>query len=78
MTGSWDLDIKVGDRVRRGPDWCWYDQGKGTKGTCTEVRDFNDAMPLRFRVRWDNGYTESYGDKDGFDIIKDVWEQEDL
>lgn len=54
--------LEVGQRVKRGPGWCWGDQGEGTDGT---IVGFYPAHPinsniLNASVKWDNGLYEGY------------------
>ena len=51
--------FKKGDRVRKGPDWCWGDQdGNVNKGTVTEIRTGGNTGWAM--VRWDNGDSHTY------------------
>ena len=61
------VEWKVGDRVKRGPDWKWGNQGGGTEGAVIEVRRGANVL---VRVKWDNGETFYYlGDTRG---IRDI------
>lgn len=54
--------LEVGQRVKRGPGWCWGDQGGGTDG---DIVGFYPVQPdgngdLNAIVKWDNGLHENY------------------
>ncbi|MEZ4366000.1 MAG: hypothetical protein R2939_06890 [Kofleriaceae bacterium] len=57
--------IAVGDRVVRGRDWKWGDQGSGTTGTVTEI-GADDWV----QVTWDDGHENSYrwGNEGAYDL----------
>ena len=59
------LEMTVGTRVTRGPDWKWGDQDGGGAGTVTEVKSTGVC-----RVEWDAGVTNSYrwGAEDACDL----------
>ena len=48
--------LKIGDRVKRGPDWEWGIQDGGAEGVVSERLDSDGWV----KVRWDNGFTEKY------------------
>ena len=61
------MEVQVGLRVVRGPDWGWGDQdgGEGHVGTVVEVREEpaseEQGVPLRsVTVQWDCGERGSY------------------
>lgn len=55
----------VGKKVKRGPDWMWGDQGRGTQGTITKVIGQGWV-----KVIWDNGDRNQY--RFGFNNAHDV------
>ena len=59
------LQLLVGTRVVRGPDWKWggQDGGEGHLGT---VRKFNSSREVV--VLWDNGTSANYRCRGSFDI----------
>ena len=52
--------LKVGDRVKRGPDWRWkkqdYNNGSQGEGIVTEIR----SSTYSIKVEWDGGYLDNY------------------
>lgn len=48
--------LHVGDRVVRGPDWQWHDQGGGSTGTVTSANPGQTWV----NVAWDNGENNAY------------------
>ena len=58
VTGSAAGELRVGDRVRRGPDWKWDEQdgGSGRLGTVTRAPTSSEWA----RVEWDAGDTNTY------------------
>ena len=61
--------IKVGDRVRPGPDWKWCNQNGGGEGVVTAIDD-DQENPLWAEVEWDKGKIDDYrwGEKGKFDL----------
>lgn len=55
------MEMKVGLRVVRGPDWKWGDQdgGEGCLGTVSEIGD-EVAAGRAVVVLWDNGNRSNY------------------
>ena len=62
------MDVKVGVRVVRGPDWSWEDQdgGEGNVGTVVEVKGLNSdgedsvLRGITVIVCWDVGVLSNY------------------
>ena len=57
------MDVQLGLRVVRGPDWEWGDQdgGEGHVGTVVEVGDQDIAnQPRSATVQWDSGERSKY------------------
>ena len=52
------MEVEVGLRVVRGPDWQWGDQdgGEGCLGTITGMGDQGNAVGALPQVLWDYGY----------------------
>ena len=46
-------NVRIGDRVIRGPDWVWGDSDGGVGGMGT-VERFNKSCKLHLLVKWDN------------------------
>lgn len=55
-SGEMPTVLHVGDRVVRGPDWQWGDQGGGSTGTVTSAGQGQTWV----QVSWDNGDNNSY------------------
>mmetsp|Transcript_16506 Transcript_16506/g.41952 ORF Transcript_16506/g.41952 Transcript_16506/m.41952 type:complete len:448 (+) Transcript_16506:1-1344(+) len=45
--------VRVGSRVRRGPDWVWFHQDGGGPGTVVELVPWKQEPGAGLRVRWD-------------------------
>lgn len=68
-------DIRVGDRVIRGPTWVWKNQGDGTIGIVTKRRERNYHWT---KVKWANGRGHYYRTKESESLLdygppKDGW-----
>ena len=50
-------DLRIGTRVRRGPDWKWKEQDKHGLGT---VNAADPGLPGWVRVHWNHGLERSY------------------
>lgn len=64
-------ELKVGDRVCKGPTWEWGDQGgKDPKGTVTVESIYDDDQDLAWvTVLWDNGKSDNYRVGSGFEDV---------
>lgn len=72
------MDVKVGQRVVRGPDWKWgsQDGGEGYVGTVVEVNTAETlgeglVTPRAVLVQWDNGGRCNYrcGIDEKYDLL---------
>lgn len=56
------MAFKVGDRVRRGPNWCYATQdlykGRPSVGIVTEIQDNDEDVWCQ--VAWEGGYQNNY------------------
>ena len=60
-----------GDRVARGPDWQWGNQGNGEEGEVIEEKSWKGVEGCAVRVRWDNDDQNvyRYGAEHCYDVI---------
>lgn len=60
-----------GDRVARGPDWQWGNQGNGEEGEVMEIKSWKGKENCAVRVIWDNGdhNVYRYGAEHCYDVI---------
>lgn len=60
-----------GDRVTRGPDWQWGNQGNGEEGEVIEEKSWKGVENCAVRVRWDNDEQNvyRYGAEHCYDVI---------
>jgi hypothetical protein len=63
-----EMEIKVGDRVRRGPTWDWYEQDGG-KGNIGEVIE-DDGSQCGIKVRWAGGMSHYYRCRNGYQDLE--------
>jgi hypothetical protein len=78
-----EMEIKVGDRVRRGPDWSWFDQdhdkdGTQTIGTVTETERDKKGFGLEVEVRWDGGDVKTYAYRKDRKDVEIINQKEDV
>ena len=52
--------LEPGDRVIRGPDWQWGDQGGGGEGTVVRRKEWKGQQNKGICIHWDNGDDNVY------------------
>ena len=71
------LDVFVGDRVKRGPNWCYRDEDGGAGNLGTIVDNCKIGIGFDVRVKWDiTGKVQEYccGSQNGYDLeLVDEW-----
>ena len=60
-----------GDRVVKGPDWQWGNQGDCGEGTVLQIKDWKDQVNVGVLVLWDNGDENvyRYGADSSYDVV---------
>ena len=64
--------LHINDRVIRGPDWKWEEQGGNEEGVVICIKDWKGQPNQGVRVHWENGDENMY--RYGADRCYDVVE----
>ncbi len=62
----------MGDRVTRGPDWQWGNQGGNEEGIVLLIKDWKGVANKGVKVHWENGEENMYryGAEQCYDVVE--------